>query len=240
MIGVLCAVVGPWWPSGGSALARADEPLLGWVSGTAHLLARQVGAAVPWPATGPGVLVLSGLVVSGLLLLRHRRIRALALAAVTGVVAVLLPARVIALPGWPAPAWLLTACDVGQGDAMVLATDEPGVAVVVDTGPDPALVDGCLDRLGVGTIPLLVLTHLHADHIDGLSGALQGRSVGAIGVGPEIDLGAALAQVRRTAQEHGVPMVALSLGTHWSVRRLVLAGARSAATVPRHRLRSEQ
>ena len=218
----LCAVVGPWWPAGGNALANADEPLLNWISGTAHLLARQAGAAVPWPATGPGVLVLSGLLVSGLLLLRHRRIRALALAALTGVAAILLPSRVIALPGWPAPGWLLTACDVGQGDAMVLATDEPGVAVVVDTGPDPALVDRCLDRLDIGTIPLLVLTHLHADHIDGLAGALDGRSVGAIGIGPEVDLSAALAQVRRTAQQHGVPIVALPLGTSWSAGGLSL------------------
>ena len=216
VIGVLCAVLGPWWPSGGNALAQVDEPLLSWISGTAHLLARQAGAAVPWPGTGPGVLVLAGLLISGLLLLRHRRIRALALAALTGGFAVLLPSRMIALPGWPAPGWLLTACDVGQGDAMVLATDEPGVAVVVDTGPEPALVDRCLDRLGIGTIPLLVLTHLHADHIDGLAGALGGRSVGAIGVGPEVDLGSALAQVRRTAQQYDVPVVALPLGTRWS------------------------
>jgi competence protein ComEC len=222
VIGVLCAVVGPWWPSGGDALAKATEPFLGWISNTAHVLARQADAAVPWPATGPGVLVLSGLVLSALLLLRHRRIRALALAALTGVAAILLPSRVIALPGWPAPGWLLTACDVGQGDAMVLATDEPGVAVLVDTGPDPALVDRCLDRLGVGTIALLVLTHLHADHIDGLAGALHGRSVGAIGVGPEVDLAAALAQVRRTAQAHGVPLVALPLGTRWAAGGLSL------------------
>ena len=76
-------------------------------------------------------------------------------------------------PGWPIEGWLLVACEVGQGDALVLSTGEPGTAIVVDTGPEPGLVDGCLARLGIGTIALLILTHLHADHVDGLPGALR-------------------------------------------------------------------
>ena len=71
--------------------------------------------------------------------------------------------------------WVLVACDVGQGDALVLQRG-PGAAVVVDAGPDPAAVDRCLDRLGVEAVPLLVLTHFHADHIDGLTGVLDGRA----------------------------------------------------------------
>ena len=30
----------------------------------------------------------------------------------------------------------------------------------------------------------MVLTHLHADHVDGLEGVLAGRSVGAVAIGP--------------------------------------------------------
>jgi competence protein ComEC len=41
-------------------------------------------------------------------------------------------------------------------------------------------MDACLDRLEVRTVPLLVLTHFHADHVDGVSGVLEGREVGAI------------------------------------------------------------
>ena len=51
-------------------------------------------------------------------------------------------------PGWPPDGWVLVMCDVGQGDALVLNAGSHQ-AVVVDTGPDPALVDHCLDRLGV-------------------------------------------------------------------------------------------
>jgi competence protein ComEC len=68
-----------------------------------------------------------------------------------------LPIRIVA-SGWPSPGWLVVTCDVGQGDATVLAV-APGQAIVVDTGPEPAAVDGCLWRLGVGHVTLLVVSH---------------------------------------------------------------------------------
>ena len=216
VLGVLAALTGPCWPPAAEFLARADGPLLGWITGVAHTLAQQPYAAVPWPATTGGVLVLTGVLVVGLMLLRHRRIRAVVAAVVVGALAVLVPAQVVALPGWPVAGWLLAACEVGQGDAMVLSTDEPGSAVVVDTGPDPGPVGDCLDRLGIGTIPLLVLTHLHADHIDGLPGVLEGRSVGAIGVGPEREPAAAWRTIQATAALRGIPVVELPIGTRWS------------------------
>ncbi|MEZ5193787.1 MAG: hypothetical protein R2734_15675 [Nocardioides sp.] len=58
-------------------------------------------------------------------------------------------------PGWPPPRWVFAACDVGQGDALVLNAGS-GAAVVVDAGPDPAAVDGCLRRLGVQQVPLVI------------------------------------------------------------------------------------
>ena len=63
----------------------------------------------------------------------------------------------------------------------------PGTAVVVDTGPDPRVMDRCLDRLGTSRVPLVVLTHFHADHVDGLTGVLDGRQVGEIDVTSRAD-----------------------------------------------------
>jgi competence protein ComEC len=167
------------------------------------------------------VLALAALVVAGLLVLRRRRARAALAAAVAGVLLVLVPAQVAAV-GWPVAGWLLTACEVGQGDGMVLSTGEAGSAVVVDTGPDPGLMDACLDRLGVSTIPLLVLTHLHADHVDGLTGAIAGRSVGAIGVGPDREPAAAWRDVQVTAMSRRIPVVGLPPGTRWASGNLAL------------------
>ena len=41
-------------------------------------------------------------------------------------------------------------------------------------------MDQCLRQLDISTIALLILTHPHADHIAGLSGAKKGRKVEAI------------------------------------------------------------
>jgi len=84
-------------------------------------------------------------------------------------------------PGWPPTGWVFAMCDVGQGDALALNAGG-GAAVVVDAGPDPAAVDRCLDRLDVTRVPLLVLTHFHADHVDGVAGVYDGRRVGEVDV----------------------------------------------------------
>ncbi|MGY2702816.1 ComEC/Rec2 family competence protein [Nocardioides sp. HB32] len=82
-------------------------------------------------------------------------------------------------PGWPPDGWVLVACDVGQGDGLVVNAG-PHTAVVVDAGPDPDAMDACLDRLAIESVPLLVLTHFHADHVDGVTGVYEGRQVGTV------------------------------------------------------------
>ena len=86
-------------------------------------------------------------------------------------------------PGWPPVGWVMVACDVGQGDATVLNAGG-GSAVVVDAGPEPAAVDGCLSRLRIDHVRLMVFTHGHADHIDGWAGVARQRRVDQILVGP--------------------------------------------------------
>lgn len=105
----------------------------------------------------------------------------------------------------PGP-WVFAVCDVGQGDALFLA-DGPHTAIAVDTGPDPAREDACASRLGITDVPLVVLTHFHADHVDGLAGLLRGRSVGEIETTDVDDPPAGAAQVARLAAAAHVPEV---------------------------------
>lgn len=77
---------------------------------------------------------------------------------------------------WPGGDWMVIACDIGQGDGLLLNLHHHA-ALVIDTGPDPTLMDKCLKSAQITTIPLLVLTHFHADHVGGVRGVLQGRRV---------------------------------------------------------------
>ena len=78
---------------------------------------------------------------------------------------------------FPAGDWQIANCDIGQGDAMVINLKQHR-AIVIDVGPDPQLIDRCLRQLGVSEIPLLILTHIHADHVGGLAGAGKNRKIG--------------------------------------------------------------
>lgn len=107
----------------------------------------------------------------------------------------------------PAPGpWAFAVCDVGQGDALFLA-DGPHTAVAVDTGPDPDREDACARRLGITEVPLVILTHFHADHVDGLAGLLRGRRVGEIETTTVDDPPYGAAQVARLAAAAHVPEV---------------------------------
>jgi competence protein ComEC len=137
----------------------------------------------------------------------------LVVAVLAGVFVVVIPIRVVA-PGWPPAGWAMVDCDVGQGDGEVLATSQPDRAVVVDTGPDETAIDECLSRLGITRIPMVILSHLHADHVGGLAAVLRNRSVGAVAVGPSRVPAWAWTQVKQETAAAHVPLVELSPGQH--------------------------
>jgi competence protein ComEC len=103
------------------------------------------------------------------------------------------------------------ACDVGQGDGLVLASS-PGHAVVVDAGPDPELIDVCLTRLRVEVVDAVVLTHFHADHVDGLPGVLHARIVRQILTSPVSDPASQVREVKGWAATAGIPVQPLYPG----------------------------
>jgi competence protein ComEC len=119
-------------------------------------------------------------------------------------------------PGWPPRDWVLVACDVGQGDGLVVRTGR-GSAIVVDSGPTPGVMEGCLDRLRIRRVPLLVITHFHADHVAGLAGVLRHRRVGQLWLSPLAPPGPLMAIVRSQAVQRGVSLNAPLRGTHASV-----------------------
>ena len=182
LLGVGAALVSALWPGGASLLAWVGAWPARWLVAIAHAGADVPVGTVPWPAGLVGAASLAVLTVAAVMVWRWPPVRRYLVVAALAVGIGVVPLRVVA-SGWPPDGAVLVVCDVGQGDALVLPVGD-GAAVVVDTGPDPVPVDGCLRRLGVRSVPLLVLTHFHADHIGGLAGVLRQRTIGQV-VGPD-------------------------------------------------------
>ncbi|MFF9670532.1 ComEC/Rec2 family competence protein [Streptomyces eurythermus] len=196
------------------ALAWCASWPAGWIAGVARAGAALPGAGVDWPGNWPGALALAVVTVAvvavGRRLLRHP-----VWCGLLGMLLVLAVTRPTPLTrvitGWPPPGWRFAMCDVGQGDATVLAAGG-GTGVVVDAGPDPALVDDCLRRLGITRVPLVILTHFHADHVAGLPGVLRGRSVAAIETTGLAEPADQARFVRGEAAERHIPVVTAAAG----------------------------
>ncbi|HET9379968.1 MAG TPA: ComEC/Rec2 family competence protein [Streptomyces sp.] len=186
----------------------------GWLASVARTGAALPGAGVDWPGDWTGAALLGAATVVALFV--GRRLLGhpwwCGACVLLLILVVLRPEPLTRIvTGWPPPGWRMAMCDVGQGDAMVLAAGE-GTGVVVDTGPDPALVDRCLRSLGVTRVPLVVLTHFHADHVMGLPGVLRGRSVGGVETTELAEPADQAAFVWRVAAKRGVPVTRATTG----------------------------
>lgn len=216
VLGLGGGLVGLVWGWAGGVIGRLAGWCVAWIVTVAHH-----GASVPLPAVGwgTGPLALALLSVLSVLALvaapRLLRRRFVGVLLCVGLVMTVLvrPSLWGWLPqhGWPPEGWVIVACDVGQGDAVLLNAGR-GRAVVIDAGPDPASVDRCLTRLRVDRIPLVVLTHYHADHVTGLPGVLDGRAVGRIEVTPLTDPPEAARQVADQARSAGLEPVLVPYG----------------------------
>ncbi|MFT4298310.1 MAG: ComEC/Rec2 family competence protein [Aeromicrobium sp.] len=161
----------------GEAAGQVASWCASWIIAVGRTCAGFEGAAVGWG--GPwwwSIPATVAVVAAGWWVMRRPALAA-GVALGLGIVVVHPPD-----PGWPPGGWIVVACDVGQGDGLVLNAGE-GQAVVVDTGMDPGPIDRCLRRLGIDHVVALVFTHADADHVAGWRGVLRGRRVDAVIVG---------------------------------------------------------
>lgn len=218
LLGALAAVLA-FLPGGLAAVPVwcADLPVW-WIATVARIGAALPGATVGWPAGITGAALCLVALATIIVLARRRRIAALACAAALAVTASVIWLHVVA-PSWPPQRWAMVACDVGQGDGLVLNAGG-GRAVVVDTGPSPDLMNACLRRVHVRRIPLLVLSHYHADHAGGVSGVLRGRTVGGALLDPDPVPRSSSTRVARLLAARRVHTWTAAPGMRWHVGRL--------------------
>lgn len=220
VLGLLGALVGLVSTPCGAWVAWPAAWAVGWIALVARWCSDLAFPAVSW-GTGPVALalltVLCVLAVPVVPRLLERR--GLTLAVVGAVSALVwwgVPQR-----GWPPPGWLVVACDVGQGDAVVLRAGA-SAAVVVDAGPEPAPVRRCLDRLGITQVPLVVVTHFHDDHYGGLRGVFDGRRVGVVEVSSAGSETEGAREVAELARSHGARWAVADQGAQSRVGDVVV------------------
>ncbi|TFB53649.1 ComEC/Rec2 family competence protein [Cryobacterium tagatosivorans] len=190
LLGCLLLPGVPWLA--GAFLGAAWLPAA-WIAAVARTTAALPGSRLPWlgGAVGLAGVVLLTLLFLFLILPRAaapggwRRTAALAvllgsLGAYSGSLVGTGVGRAAAFPD----DWQIAACDIGQGDAVVVR-DRDRYALV-DVGPDPKPMAECLRTLGIDRIDLLVLTHYDLDHIGGIDAVLGRVDTALVGI-PEND-----------------------------------------------------
>jgi competence protein ComEC len=80
---------------------------------------------------------------------------------------------------FPGKEWKVVQCDVGQGDALVFNLGESN-GILFDAGPDTRLLHNCLRNIGIKELPLVVISHGHADHYFGAGGLHRSFNIGQI------------------------------------------------------------
>lgn len=167
----VCATLpaGRWhWPGGweGALLLAACQlgVLAAWALATGRIGLPRVGVAPPrspWqsaPALPAAIRTVSALLLSSSLGIF------LAFTLITPVATTLSTPR----------DWVLVACDIGQGDAVLVREPEHSdFVILIDTGDDPQALERCLNRFGVTRIGLLVLTHDDRDHVGALGSVVE-------------------------------------------------------------------
>ncbi len=160
LVGCLILGLAPWL---GHALLWVAWVPAQWIGLVAGAVSSWPGALLPWPGGLLGAfLCLVAVVVLVLLIQRWRAWLALllcvALVAYLGTVVGQAVHLTRSIPG----NWRYAACDIGQGDALLVRT-EAGTALI-DTGAEPEALLSCFETLGVRELALLVLSHFDLDH----------------------------------------------------------------------------
>lgn len=215
VLGFAAAAAGAIHEPAGVAIATAARPALAWISAVAGTFSRIPNASVGIPGGAIGFVVVVVLTILPLAALRMRR-------TIRGAPIVLAIALLAATTAWgralgptPPGGLVLTAIDVGQGDAWLVRTPG-GATMLVDGGPDDHLILAKLRELGVRKIDLLVLSHPHADHVEGLPAVLESIPVARViepGLAAEIS---ALGAVRTVARERGIPLEVVRRGARYA------------------------
>lgn len=172
-----------------------------WIGSTAITVSQFPFASLGWVSGVAGALLAAFVSTCVLLALlarspRVRRIFATLLAVfVLSWVLILFVINFRSISSIPT-GWSIAVCDVGQGDAIVLASE--GSFALIDTGRKPDSLEQCLMRLGISRLDLLVLTHFDKDHVGGLQAVIGKVDKAIVGQPENIEDESLLSELARS------------------------------------------
>lgn len=204
VIGLLAAVIGSVFPLLGNLLMSFGALASGWIVFVANSLALAPNGLVPIAGGVVSFVLCSVFVVAVSKVISDGRFRfSVAAAAIFSLLIFSVASSQLRQVATASANWQVLACNVGQGDALVLRSG--GQYALVDVGSDSRLIDECLDGFGIQQLDLLVLTHFDFDHVGGLDGVLKGRKILRTLVSPFPDDRPEAGQLLQRLQSQGVP-----------------------------------
>lgn len=180
ILGFAGAGVGAVWSAGGRAILWLAGPFLRGLEFVAHTFGSQAYSTVKVNDAVELIrlMLLYGLITSMVLFIKgHRKAFKLVLVVC---ISAWMSTFVAPVAGHPSPkAMRITFFDVGQGDAALIETPS-GARVLVDGGSSDSDVATDLRRSGIDRLDLVVISHGHADHVDGLEDVVEKVAVRTI------------------------------------------------------------
>ncbi|MBO5340621.1 MAG: DNA internalization-related competence protein ComEC/Rec2 [Oscillospiraceae bacterium] len=172
--GLAVGMLGAVWPVVGSALALMVQPFVTYITGVIHILARIPFAAIPTTTAfyRMWLVFLYGLLALGIIIPGRKRLRLpVAAGAVTLVAAILFTNL-----AFRAGAMTVQVLDVGQGQSVLIRSGSH--LALVDCGGDSYRNAGDIaadqiQSFGYNSIDLLVISHYHTDHANGIPELLE-------------------------------------------------------------------
>lgn len=144
----------------------------------AHLCAEWITTVASWSNSTPNIGInfwlFSAYLLLGYIHFTRKSYKVLIVVLIVALGNVLAP-RIM----FPGNDWKIVQCDVGQGDALVLNLGA-GSGILFDAGPEPRLLARCLRSSGIKSLPLVVISHGHADHYFGAKGLSRKFEIGEV------------------------------------------------------------
>lgn len=173
--------------------------LVGVASWFADLVLGLANSAAGWPQLGPIEFALAA--AAGVAYWHQREWRG-----VVAVGAAVLFVVVILGASTRLEAGSVVVLDVGQGDAILVAAGADRY-VLIDGGPDPARLFDRLRKYGVRHLDLVVVSHIHADHLAGLTGLVGRVPIGVVWAAAEPHSTPGSEEFFRLLEESNIPVV---------------------------------